>query len=36
MELIVKAAEENELNQEGCISYWKDSDSGEVRCGCYW
>lgn len=35
MELLVKAAVDNELNQEICISYFEDKETGDIRCGWY-
>lgn len=35
MELIVKAVIDNELNQDLCVSYFYDPQSGEIRCGWY-
>lgn len=36
MELIVKAVKDNELNEELCIKYWVDGETGEVHCGWFY
>lgn len=35
MELIVEAVIDNELNQDICVKYWIDKESGEEHCGWF-